>query len=215
MPAHAPPEVLGLIYKAADPATQFALSRVSGWCRQLWQRDLIQNVGALMGEQWVFGYTQTDRKVKCDQRRLKKELTCITFHVGLSADVLGQFLSLPHRHRCTVASGLVDRLSEELDWVLTSRSYCFLTVLVKHNADLKPRDFVALQDLLWTLPWRVRRLDGITGPWAMDVQWWLWSSACSAKHPISWDVGELAESCWHEAYEPRHPEFLDRVAEFE
>ena len=215
-----PPDVLARIYLlSTDIYAKFQLSRMSSLCHKLWKQDLVSNVGSLLLSHPVCNVkcTWQTRALKVKQDPLKElHLDCITLHVSFCAEALGQFLSLPKSHRRTVGRSLVRGLVTNVDeqGMLALHSNLFVSVCVQHDASFRPRDFVAMQDLLWDFPTHCFPLSHPDAPMAVDTQWWLWSSASPAKHAIPWCSGHALNAWCKSEPEPLEPLWLDSSTDF-
>ena len=215
-----PPDVLARIYLlSTDTYAEFQLSRMSSWCHKLWKQDQVSNVGSLLLCQPVYSVkcTWQTRELRCKQEFLKGlQLGCITLHVSFCAEALGQFLSLPQSHRRTIGRSLVRGLVAGVKdkFVLAMHSDLFVTVCVQHDASFRPRDFVAMQDLLWEFPGHCFPLSSPETQMTVDTQWWLWSSASPAKHAIPWCSGNALDAWCSPDPGPQIPMWLDSSTAF-
>ena len=205
-----PPDVVARIYETLDLNTRFQLSRMCGVCFRLWKRKLVDNVARLLrGHASVScGYTLVQRELKVEPDWIdSKVIPCITLRMHIPAEALGQFLSLSAPDRRAVGSLLNIWLSFSLR--KSPDSFVHLSILILHDAHLKPRDYCTLRDLLWDFPSQANAHGGLT--FAIDAQRWISCYASPAKHPIAWD-------CWHlfdmDPENERCPICLDSLADF-
>ena len=207
-----PADVVGRIYGDVDLYTRFQLSRISGTCFRLWQQNRVDNVARLLRAHpdSACGYTVVQRGLKLPQNLpggARVGLACLTLRVHVPVEALGQVLSMaaPDRRKvgCLLGRSLLGSMQDAPD------DHQWLTVLLQHNANLKPGDYGTLRDLFWDFPshsneYPARHI-------AIDAQWWISCYGSPTKHPVAWN-------CWHyfdmDLVSNRCPPCLDSQTDF-
>ena len=202
-----------MIYVVSDSHAKYQLSRLCGACFRLWKQDRAANLGDLLHDHplHVHGFTSTVRTMRRHHDYFASDqLDCVTLRVHLTAEAMGQYLVLAPHERRAVGTGYSEDLVRFVNESVLDNvdNVDHVSILIHHDAVLKPTDYLALRDLLWDFPYAVRQHS--SEAYAVDAQWWITTYPSSAK-PMPWD-------CWHflgmTVEEDNRAIYVDSLTEF-